>query len=312
MNKFTYHNVGQGLMYSFNVENYNYMYDCYTLDNIDYLNSNINKFQNSNLEFLVISSINIKYFNGLNYLLDNIDSLHTLYLPYLPIKNRDNILLYLLCNGFDINDEITSFLIDVYNNEDDHLHISYKGKEFNVFLVNSIMNISTNIHNFYLINNLKLEIHQYNMFYNKIISIINENTIEELVSNDNSTIVKLRKRYSEFFKGHKTNISSVSLIHYTDKKFINVITGDTCKNNDLLLFLKQYKNKIKHLLLPNHGSYVNSKYFLKKKYKVENYYISFGIGNKFRHPSTKTIEFLKVNNKNIYLVNQLSDFENEF
>ncbi len=63
------------------------------------------------------------------------------------------------------------------------------------------------------------------------------------------------------------------------------------------------------LQVPHHGSESNWLAWRGTSINSQIYVIPFGLGNRYRHPHTDTIDDLTLSHKHIQLVNQIQDFE---
>lgn len=98
MNKFSFHNVGQGLFYTGSLRHgtYNFVFDCGTNSKQEYLNNQISDYvrefnckkgKKPCIKFVVISHLHNDHFSGLKQLLDQ-TNVRKVYLPYLGKGNK--------------------------------------------------------------------------------------------------------------------------------------------------------------------------------------------------------------------------------
>jgi len=91
--KFIFHSIGQGLFYSGNIRDFNFIYDCGSSGIIrinDYLDDYYlkNYLQSRKLDLLVLSHLHHDHIFGVNHLLDNVNSIDTVILPYISPLER--------------------------------------------------------------------------------------------------------------------------------------------------------------------------------------------------------------------------------
>ncbi|MDA5107869.1 MBL fold metallo-hydrolase [Brevibacillus thermoruber] len=107
--KFKFHNVGQGLFYSANINGTVVVYDCGAdKQNFKNLNNAINNFKKSlkRIDLLVLSHFHEDHVSGLDKLLDGVD-LDTVIIPYLTPLDRLQLAL-----GQKLNQWYIQFLSD--------------------------------------------------------------------------------------------------------------------------------------------------------------------------------------------------------
>lgn len=93
------------------------------------------------------------------------------------------------------------------------------------------------------------------------------------------------------------------------KIYISLLTGDALFDDIMLDYVKNImNNKVGVIQVPHHGFYKNWKKVCELQNNFIEYAISFGLGNCYHHPHSKTIEEIKNNNGSIYEVNQLDGF----
>ena len=86
---------------------------------------------------------------------------------------------------------------------------------------------------------------------------------------------------------------------YIAKLLHQQLNIQTCHRNIICGFLQ----------IPHHGSKYNWNELKKNHISASVNVISFGLGNRHHHPHAQTINELIHNNKTVYLVNQIDDFE---
>lgn len=91
---------------------------------------------------------------------------------------------------------------------------------------------------------------------------------------------------------------------------ITLLTGDIQFNKAITKSLKELlnDNKIAILQVPHHGSKTNWSSLCKNKIESNIYIISFGLGNKYKHPNQVVVDYLLKNNKEFFCVTQNEKF----
>lgn len=91
---------------------------------------------------------------------------------------------------------------------------------------------------------------------------------------------------------------------------VTLLTGDAEFDENIDKNIKNilnYKN-IDVAQIPHHGSKANWQKMQKCNLYVSNYVVPFGLGNRYKHPSSEVVDYLISNNKALYCVNQLNGF----
>ncbi len=84
--KFQFHDVGQGLFYTGDIENFHFVYDCG--GESSYIDNAVKKYSRTNLDLLVLSHMHNDHTNGLNKLLSQTNDVDLVILPYLHPAQR--------------------------------------------------------------------------------------------------------------------------------------------------------------------------------------------------------------------------------
>jgi len=160
-------------------------------------------------------------------------------------------------------------------------------------------------------------------------------SIEQLL--ERGLVNDVRTIYESVFGSKKLNMTSTVLVHYpirdmhitysnsyfsrdlfynnhlTPKRVTSILTGDAEFDAKMLELLDgeltQYGNQKSILQIPHHGSRTNWNKLAKYKLYFNDYVISFGLGNKYCHPSQCIVNELGVVKINsLSLVTQLNSF----
>jgi len=84
--EFQFHNVGQGLFYTGEIENFHFVYDCG--GESSYIDNAVKKYSQTDLDLLVLSHIHDDHINGLNQLISQTNNIDWVILPYLHPAQR--------------------------------------------------------------------------------------------------------------------------------------------------------------------------------------------------------------------------------
>lgn len=99
-----------------------------------------------------------------------------------------------------------------------------------------------------------------------------------------------------------------SPLYEKDTKYGWLLTGDINFNiisTDLIKHYKSHINEIRHLLIPHHGSKGNwNTKILNSVQSPSHWYVSFGLGNQYRHPNTSVIRDVRANGGTVSLSNE--------
>lgn len=173
----------------------------------------------------------------------------------------------------------------------------------------------------------KKNIEKINDQCDKLLKNSNCNNMQEYLELQKNNIKEIAKAYHQIFgKGNAINDTSIILLHqpnysykdtclciYNKTTLINKSIDINCSGKTLLTgdikFTKPISNKIVNnddmfvLQIPHHGSYDNWKTICDNIHAYI-YAISFGYGNRYKHPSSKVIDDLMLNNDEFYCITQ--------
>ncbi|MFA6756050.1 MAG: MBL fold metallo-hydrolase [Bacilli bacterium] len=320
MNVFKFYNVGQGLFYFGELDNnFRFVYDCGGSKR--YVNNAIkNGFtKGKSLDLLVISHLHEDHTNGIDELIKFTGKPKKIILPYLYLSgnhNRRTLFLstYFLVNGYSLND---------YHKYSDRF--TNEGWPNSDVKENSD-NIKSGLFEYRkkVIRDGDWTFVLYNKSYNK-------NKIEELIDdlekeiginsqkkadsidltiskylNVKGNIKKIKKIYERYFTD--LNISNTILFHFPTDSYcdgLSLLTGDGTLDIQDIDYIKKTKLSreleyypyhyrcptIGYFQVPHHGSKTALEtidFFSRSN----NFYISFGLGNKYKHPSSEVIDYL--------------------
>ena len=180
-----------------------------------------------------------------------------------------------------------------------------------------------------LLDNLKREI---NDFENK--------SLEEIIKTDDG-LKTIASAYKKTF-GKNQNITSTLLYHYplyTETRWLRRmhyfrkygwccdLHNDFVNRRETLLagdaeFPKKFTEELEELIktgllkqelgilqVPHHGAKANWDKFAKTRIMAKNYVVSFGLGNKYKHPSIGVVNDILSMEGKLWEINQASSFE---
>ena len=149
----------------------------------------------------------------------------------------------------------------------------------------------------FLFFNQRIDNSKFILLQNKIqelISAYGVSSIEEYIEN-NKDLKDLKNIFLSVLGKSRQNLTSLLLLHYADQnpQVQTLLTGDIPFDNNLeMRVLKYLLEEIKLLLqIPHHGA-CGEWYKLPAtiKSKASDMVISFGLGNRHKHPSAKCID----------------------
>jgi len=309
MNEFKFYNVGEGLFYrgSLNNHAFEFVYDCgseikYSHETIDNILRN-DFIPKRNLDLLVISHLHKDHTNGIQQLIVYTGKPKKIILPYYYISSNNLFLKgFLFISGYD-NDESQTILKSIFNNSD-----IWRRDEGNKYDNN-------NEYEFRVTNNHFFEDWDFVLLNKSISSAIAqqiEKDISKLIVNVkiedyiNKNPDKALKELTKIYKGYikDLNISSTIMIHWPKYECFetSVLTGDAYFDKEIerkildniccygYCFSHCRCRPITYFQVPHHGAEKNfssiSGTFIRK---INNFYISFGFGNKYRHPCCNVV-----------------------
>lgn len=309
MNEFKFYNVGEGLFYRGSLDNhaFEFVYDCgseikdsyKTIDNI-LRNDFVPKHK---LDLLVISHLHKDHTNGIQQLILYTGEPKQIILPYY-YRSSNNLFLkgFLFISGYN-NDESQSILKSIISNRDSWRTVEdNKIDNNNKYEIRVINNHFFEDWNFLLLNkSISSTIAQ--QIEEDISKLIADVKIEDYINkNPNKALKELTKIYKDYIKD--LNISSTIMIHWPSYECFetSVLTGDAYFDKEIerkildniscygYCFNNCCYRPITYFQVPHHGAEKNfssiSDSFIRK---INNFYISFGFGNKYRHPGCNAI-----------------------
>lgn len=295
---FKFYGVGQGLFYSAILsENETcvakFIYDCGSDNTLHLLTSidNYHKEQSPNMkefeiEFLAISHLHKDHINGLPQLL-NLVKPKKIYLPYFDVQTyTDTFKAYLICANILPQSYEFSLIMNWYTNPSENVELIKESVQ------------STFVSGWkFLFFNRRMDDSKFVLLQTKIQTLLlshGASSIEEYAETHKD--LKGLKRIFECVLGKsRQNLTSLLLLHYASKtpKTQTLLTGDIPFDNHLEIRVLKYLSDETNLILqvPHHGARIEwNKLPTTIKNKAIDMVISFGLGNKHRHPSTKCID----------------------
>jgi len=295
--EFQFHGVGQGLFYTANlIENKinvaKFIYDCGS-DNTKHLSNAINDYHREQstslgefeIDFLAISHLDRDHINGLPQLLKFVKP-KKIYLPYFDAKTYTDVFkAYLICADISTHSDVYSLLMSWYTNPNENVE----------FIKEPVQAIRISGWKF-LFFNLQIDSFKYVLLQNQIQALLLSNgvsSIDEYVK-ANANLKDLKKIFLSVFGKSHQNSTSLLLLHYASNNAgtKTLLTGDVPFNNHLETRVLKYLSERTDLVLqvPHHGARKEwDKLPSTIKSISSNMVISFGLGNKHRHPSKNCI-----------------------
>ena len=295
---FKFHGVGQGLFYTAdlicNEKNVaRFIYDCGS-DNTQYLDNAIDAYhkeQSSNMgkisvEFLTISHLHRDHVNGLPKLLKFVTP-KKIYLPYFDVKTYEEVFkAYLVCAEITPQSDEYSLMMNWYTDSNQN----------NVeFIKETEKTVSLPEWDFCFFN-LQTDNSKYDLLCREIQRLLSSYyilSIEEYVEAKRD-LKDLKKIFLSVLGKSYQNATSLLLLHYARKnpRTKTLLTGDVPFDSHLETRVLKHLSGATDLILqvPHHGAYVEwNKLPVTIKDKSTDMVISFGLGNKHRHPSAKCV-----------------------
>lgn len=336
MNEFIFHNVGQGLFYSGHLQDrsYNFIYDCGSVSDRKFLYNAIdNQLGSEDIDFIVISHLDVDHFNGLSKVLSN-HVVKKIYLPYLGygvsnviklkiayafIQDQDNIDDYMFFINMYDEDQRRNYNFDIEylgsnaepnNDNADYWYstkklLYYSGKAdfwefimFNKRVSNKkLTQLDKDINTQLVLYGVKdvTELMNKGMF--SIIEAIYKKIFKNL--NLTSTVMIHRPLYETYI------YYSQFLLHYPHylntsyfSKPVTILAGDAEFDKQMLINLDNELIKELNIFtvfqVPHHGSKANwNSLTFRYKFVFHHYIIPFGLGRK-HHPNITVIKELSL------------------
>ncbi len=293
---FKFHNIGQGLFYSGTITNndtqFDFIFDCGTISDNKELRRQIDELDN-NIDMVVISHLHKDHVSALPYLLRT-KKVDKIFLPYFDTRTYEDVFVaYLISNQIYPGSELFELTMALYGNQ-------YNGKIITYDLPQSVCIHKNNL--------LDIKINNWTFnFYNRQISDSIVKNIKQRLNiltngsnicdwyDNNGSITPIRVIFTEELR-HKHNLSSLVLIHYPQMGVKTVLTGDVHSDEELNGRIESHiaDNDSIVLQIPHHGAKEAYDLFSEKcKQNAKVFVISFGEGNRYRHPSKTTIQILQ-------------------
>ncbi len=307
-NRFRFLNVGQGLFYHGKIGDFNFVYDCGSIFSSRklYLNKCIHSefLPNENIEYVFISHLDEDHINGYKEL-KNYANVKRLILPYLG-NNKLFVYLFLmsLCDeDEELFNNIYGQYLDFYK-EYEVFDNHYAKRQFNEkkWIFNCFSKaVSNSI---------------INAFINDVTNLISASLGQSVVLDDRTIknyihafdYKELKKLYIAHFG--KLNPTSMCLLHHPedDLENITLLTGDAVFDQRMINYVNNYigDHLIRYFQVPHHGAINEWKLLNGLEKKCLNFYISFGLGNRFTHPSSNVINDIVRMGKNPNLAYQFN------
>ena len=115
------------------------------------------------------------------------------------------------------------------------------------------------------------------------------------------------------FTNIKCNIITTNINLHEFTSTVSLLTGDAMITDDFGNEIKNsYPNDIGEigvLQMPHHGSLQNYQFMKRQRICAEAYVVSYGLGNRYKHPRHEVIDDLYENNKSVFFANQYEFFD---
>lgn len=304
MSRFRFLNVGQGLFYSGKLaDEINFVYDCGTATckkNFYINNAIFNEYSPKEvIEYFFVSHLHNDHINGF----DNLNQYCCIKNIILPYLGANSIFIYISLTILSNNNQKkTNLLMSHYNSlystlsnvQDIYFNDEYEYKANTIKVFNQKKVDWT----FWCISKVISKIRQ-DMFISKIERFVcsgEKLTLEKIKDYiNNGGFKSIKDEYIKEF-GKKLNVTNMCLLHHPTNDFDNItlLTGDVEFDHFMINKIDNYvgEHSIRYLQIPHHGCYANWNKMCNLKNKGINYYISFGLGNSNRHPSSGLINEL--------------------
>lgn len=311
-------------------DSFRFVYDCGSISKNHemYLNRAIKSdfSKDEIIDLLFLSHFHEDHINGFNLLKNHCKEIKNIILPYL-FGNEIILLTYLAINTtYDLDNSIefayfyqTFETFSKYSSQDT-LNLeggeikSRRKKHFFDYDINKYDKkndfeyletlFEVNGWVFYLINKARNKnvINQIKKAIMKLVGSEEIEDIEEFIKYKNN-LDKIKKIYQTYL-GQDMNLSSIVLLHHRKDCLdeVTMLTGDANFDDQMIELCEKYlrENEVAHLQLPHHGSYKNFKAMKQLKDKSVNLYVSYGLGNPYRHPDSKTVNEILQSGKPIF------------
>ena len=342
----TFHAVGQGAFYTecFQDESgndvFNVVYDCGTLNSKKLLSQKINDYvkERKTIDLLFVSHFHEDHVNGISELLGQCEA-KQIVMPFVPLATLIEQYIFNIIDSENVNNKANEFIANYYIGENDLVHKieSFRFDSDNETTSVSYANIieiqsNASIHYDktweYIPFNIKDN--RANAFVNQFMNDYenlyrafakeNEEGIDEVnrFFSTNDKIEEMAAYYRRFF--HRLNESSMAVISKPIKDLKTseatcLFTGDyPFRENRFCNQLKAYFspqwNNIGTIQIAHHGaSNDNPQSLFDRK---RDCIISYGTGNRYRHPGKKTIENICNSNSQLIEVTQNNEYQQFF
>lgn len=331
MNRFRFLNVGQGLFYTGKLDcNFNFVFDCGSESNNSqyYLKKAIeNEYVlGDTVNLFIVSHLHMDHINGLEELRKrvNIDHVHLPYLGMDPIFIQCYLGLASMDARGRLDKRTYNILHDFYLNEDNTVKNEYYKPNGDFYWKMDDSERKDDYLTTYCVvkETIRLDNGWELLFFNRFIT----NDLEQRI------VIQLKSclgggdfveyankfgllRIQDIFKRSLNDREDIDkfatvVLHRPGGDYNNMtlLTGDIVMDEGLVADIKKASlNKlISYFQLPHHGSKENFDAMGDLKNRGINYFISFGLGNAYKHPASLVLNELVENKKSCGLSYQFS------
>lgn len=342
-NDFRFHPVGQGLFYSGTLDGgkFNFVYDCGTMDDRHFIEKQIDLLAQKLpigphgkpiLDFVAISHFHADHYNALPYLLKKFD-VSKFYLPY--ISNVPQIMdivfgYYIFCVGDEpLSQKILLFetMRRIYS--ETFIESSEEGE-----FIERLISCCHDAWRFCFLQKKIIDVKKDILFHCLEENGPTESIISEIRNGDEGALKKLAGIYKKVFGD--VNLTSMIMLHFpllratyyigacnflqndlcahghgfsTCPGFVSLLTGDARLDKALISRIFAHCADPSGVIqIPHHGSYRN---YFNKTNNIASLFscfsmqvISFGLGNRYNHPSREVVKDISLNKRILFPVTQ--------
>ncbi len=282
-------------------------------------------FKGETIDLVFISHLHDDHFNGIE-ILNNYANIENIILPYMSDDCYIEFISYFLSlkdansNNFDSHLRYFNTLIKKYSSQEYKRNKDYhnewkKLENYSNYAYDYHFKIIINHEwKFYLINK-SIKEETINRIKNDIASKVGGKDLEDVkkyLSLNKNGLNEIKSIYETYIGSKKLNTSSTVVIHHPSNNLgeVTMLTGDAEFDDYMIDLCKKYlgNNSIKYLQIPHHGSFGNWEKMKDLKDSAINLFISYGIGNRYSHPSPSLVKETQFNGRLLFCATQSLSF----